>query len=168
MSDSEIIGSLAALWRQRSAVDRRYMTAKRSGTFSSIGDLLDSLPLGPNALAKIGVWPESMVIATIGKAVCCDDPVEAMKMITRLDGFSPNTASHILYSFSKHDFLVMNEATLFIVDKRKVSSIKGANFWRSFADFSSSSCRDLEVDIVTLQHAIWERAASQRPNLAKT
>lgn len=159
---------MAALWRQRSAVDRRYMTAKRPAVFSSIGDILDTLPLGPNALAKIGIWPEQMVIATIEKAVNCDDPIDAMKMITRLDGFSPNTASHILYVFSKHDFLVMNEATLFVVDKRKVSSIKGARFWRSFADFSASSCRTFRIDIVTLQHAIWERAASQRPNLAKT
>jgi hypothetical protein len=61
----------------------------------------------------------------------------------------------------------MNEATLFVVDQRKVASTKGARFWKLFSDFSSSSCRALGVDIVTLQHAIWERAASQRPNYAK-
>jgi hypothetical protein len=168
LSCGEALGSLAEHWRQRATVDRRYMSAKRHSAFSSIGDILNALPLGPNALAKIGTWPEAMLIATIQKAVTCEDPVEAMRMITRLDGFSPTTSSHILYAFSKHAFLVMNEATLFVVDKRKVASIKGARFWESFSDFSASSCRNLGVDIVTLQHAIWERAASQRPNYAKT
>ena len=167
LSSREVIGSLAELWRQRSTVDRRYMSAKRHAVFTSVSGILNALPLGPNAIARIGTWPDTMVIATIEKALTCRDPVDAMKMITRLDGFSPNTASHILYFFSDYDFLVMNEATLFVVDQRKVASTKGARFWKLFSDFSSSSCRALGVDIVTLQHAIWERAASQRPNYAK-
>ena len=167
LSSREVIGSLAELWRQRSTVDRRYMSVRRRAAFTSVAGILKALPLGPNALARIGTWPDTMVTATIEKALTCQDPVEAMKMITRLDGFSPNTASHILYFFSDHDFLVMNDATLFVVDQRKVASTKGARFWKSFSDFSSSSCSTLGVDIVTLQHAIWERAASQRPNYAK-
>lgn len=89
-----------------------------------------------------------------------------MRHICKLDGFSPVTASHVLHLFSPHDMLVMNEATLFMIDNRNVASLKGARFWRTFADFSAECCRRLGVDIVTLQHAIWERAASRKPSFA--
>ena len=167
LCDGDVIRSLAILWRSRPSNDRRYVSGKRPSFFAAIDDLLDALPLGPNALAKIGMWPEAMILSTIERAITCGDPVEAMRTITKLDGFSPVTASHILHLFSPHHVLVMNEPTLSVVDRRTVSSIKGARFWSTFCAFSASSCAGLAVDVVTLQHAIWEYAASRRSNFAK-